>query len=60
MGRQDGVKLVFECRTCKERVKLSLYFGVKRIGNNTTSPTLQNLKAHEKHRVDVLFEFLPW
>ena len=59
MARQGRVKLTFDCRTCKERVKLSLYFGVKNIWNNTTSPTLQKLKPHQNHKLSVSYEFEP-
>lgn len=54
------MKMVFDCRTCKERIRLSLYFGAKKIWNNTTSPTLQKLAAHQGHKVSVSFEFAPW
>lgn len=60
MAKKGRVKLVFECRTCKEQVKLSLYFGEKMIWNNTTSPTLQKLALHQGHKVSVSYQFEPW
>jgi len=52
--------MVIECLACKEKIKLSLYFGMKRIWNNTTSPTLQKLMAHQNHKVNISYHFEPW
>ncbi len=59
MARKGRVSFVFECRDCKEKTKLTLYFGLKKIWNNSTSPTLQKLYAHQKHKVSVQYLFEP-
>ena len=57
MAKKGKVKLVFECVDCQQKIRLTLHYGEKRIWNNTTSPTLQKLKAHEKHQVLISYEF---
>ena len=59
MARQGRVVMIFECAKCKEKIRLSLYYGEKRIWNNSTSPTLQKLQQHEKHPVSVSYTFEP-
>ncbi|MBI2062046.1 MAG: hypothetical protein HYT87_20225 [Nitrospirae bacterium] len=59
LGERGKVTFFFECRECKEKIRLPLYFGVKRIWNNSTSPTLQKLYPHQGHRVGVRWEFEP-
>lgn len=51
--------LSFECRDCKVKIRFTLYFGSKKIWNNSTSPTLQKLYPHQKHRVSVQYLFEP-
>ena len=36
-----------------------LYFGLKKIWNNSTSATLQKLYPHQKHKVNVQYLFEP-
>jgi len=59
MARKGKVKLSFECKDCKEKIRVTLYFGWKKIWNNSTSPTLQKLYPHQKHRVSVQYLFEP-
>lgn len=59
MSRQGKVLFIFECRDCKEKVRLPLYFGIKKIWNNSTSPTLQKLYPHRNCKVSVRYEFQP-
>jgi hypothetical protein len=57
MARKGRVVLWFECVDCQQKIRLSLYFGEKQIWNNSTSPTLQKLQAHETHNVQVTYQF---
>ncbi len=57
MAKQGKVVLLFECIDCAEKIRLSLFYGDKKIWNNSTSPTLQKLKPHEKHNVRVTYQF---
>jgi hypothetical protein len=57
MARQGRVILLFECLDCQVKIRLSLFYGEKMIWNNSTSPTLQKLKPHEKHNVQVTYHF---
>jgi len=59
MARKGRVGFVFQCRDCKEEIRLTLYFGLKKIWNNSTSVTLQKLYSHQKHRVRVQYLFEP-
>ena len=58
-GSRGKVTFFFECRDCKESVRLPLYFGVKRIWSNSTSPTLLKLFTRQEHRVTVRYAFEP-
>lgn len=57
MAKLGKVRMIFECVDCQEKIRLTLYYGEKMIWNNTTSPTLQKLKPHQKHRVEVNYGF---
>jgi len=57
MAKKGKVKLMFECMDCQQKIRFTLHYGEKMIWNNTTSPTLQKLRPHQKHRVQVSYEF---
>ena len=57
MAKQGKVVLLFECMDCQEKIRVSLFFGEKKIWNNSTSQSLQKLKPHEKHNVRASCQF---
>ena len=57
MARQGKVRLLFECLDCQVKIRLTLFYGEKKIWNNSTSQTLQKLMPHQEHNVTVSYQF---
>jgi hypothetical protein len=57
MAKYSRVQFVFICRTCGQRITLSIYFGESAIWNNKDAEKLAAWHDHEGHDTELTHEF---
>jgi hypothetical protein len=56
-GKWPRVQFVFECRTCNQKITLSIYYGEKMIWNNKDGAKLAQWADHEGHDTILRYDF---
>jgi hypothetical protein len=51
------VQFVFTCKTCDEKITLSIYYGEVSIWNNKDAAKLARWAEHEGHETELRYEF---
>lgn len=59
MGKWSRVQFVFYCKTCDEKITLSIYYGEHEIWNHKDGGKLDAWQKHEGHESELKYEFFP-
>lgn len=57
MAKYSRVQFVFTCRTCDEKITLSIYYGENNIWNNRDAEKLAAWHDHAGHDTTLTYEF---
>ncbi len=57
MAKYPRIQFVFICRTCDEKITMSIYFGEKAIWNNKDAQKLAAWYKHEGHDTELKHQF---
>ena len=58
MPKYSRIQLNLYCRTCDEKLQLSIYYGRSSIWNNKDAGRLVQWQAHETHDTEVVYKFV--
>ena len=56
-GKWPRVQFVFICKTCNEKITLSIYYGEKEVWSHTAAGKLKQWIDHEGHDTELKYEF---